>query len=470
MKEDERWCLRHGFLSYVFVTVIHVVYMKVIIIGGVAAGMSAASKIRRTQYDSEVIVYEKGETLSYGACGLPYYIGDEIKDANKMIARTKKTFENMGITIHIKHEVINVDDTNKIVEVKNLKTGEIIKDNYDKLLVASGASPVIPNWKGINCENVFTLSTLEDGKRIKEAVNKPNIKNVGIIGAGFIGVELVEAMVGLNKNVTLIEFKNQIVPHFDKEMVIPLQDELISKGVILKLSEKVVEFEGNSNVNKIITDKNSYDVDMVIVCVGVRPNTYFLKNTNVMLEKNGAVIVDKEMKTNVQDIYAAGDCATVYHRVLDTMNSYIPLGTNANKQGKLVGSILCDKKVKFNGSLGTVMIKVCDMEGAKTGLSEREAIMNNFDYKTIIVKANNHASYYPNPKPIVIKLVYDEKTKKILGAQLVGYEGAALRVDIFALAIHMGMTTEELGMVDLGYAPPFAGVWDAVHIACNAVK
>lgn len=444
--------------------------MKVIIIGGVAAGMSAASKIRRTQYDSEVIVYEKGETLSYGACGLPYYIGDEIKDSNKMIARTKKAFENMGITIHIKHEVISVDDVNKTVDVKNLETGEISKDNYDKLLVASGASPVVPNWKGIHADNVFTLSSLEDGKRIKEAVNKPNIKNVGIIGAGFIGVELVEAMIGLNKNVTLIEFKNQIVPHFDKEMVISLQEELISKGVTLKLGERVLEFEGNKTVNRIITDKNSYEVDMVIVCIGVRPNASFLKDTGVRLEKNGAVIVDKEMKTNVPDIYGAGDCATIYHKVLDTMNAHIPLGTNANKQGKLAGSILCGKKVKFNGTLGTVMIKVCDMEGAKTGLSEREAIMNNFDYKTITVKANNHASYYPNPKPILIKLVYDANTKKILGAQLVGYEGAALRVDIFALAIHTGMTTDELGMVDFGYAPPFAGVWDAVHIACNAVK
>jgi NADPH-dependent 2,4-dienoyl-CoA reductase/sulfur reductase-like enzyme len=445
--------------------------MKVVIIGGVAAGMSAASKIRRTQYDSEVVVYEKGETLSYGACGLPYYIGDEIKDPNIMIARTKKAFENMGITIHIKHEVINVDDVNKTVEVKNLETGEIITDNYDKLLVASGASPVMPNWKGINSENVFSLSSLKDGMIIKEAVNKPEIKNVGIIGAGFIGVELVEAMVNLNKNVTLIEFKNQIVPHFDKEMVMPLQEELISKGVTLKLGEKVEEFEESGNkVTKIITDKNSYEVDLVIVCIGVRPNTSFLKSTSVRLERNGAVIVDKEMKTNVTDIYSAGDCATIYHRVLDTMNAHIPLGTNANKQGKLAGSIICGKKMKFNGALGTVMIKVCGMEGAKTGLSEREAIMNNFDYKTITVKANNHATYYPNPRPIIIKLVYDAKTKKILGAQLVGYDGAAIRVDIFALAIHTGITTDELGMVDFGYAPPFAGVWDAVHIACNAVK
>lgn len=444
--------------------------MKVIIIGGVAAGMSAASKIRRTQYDSEVVVYERGDTLSYGACGLPYFIGDEIKEANKMIARTKEAFEKMGITIHIKHEVISVDDVNKTVDVKNLETGEISKDNYDKLLVASGASPVVPNWQGVHAENVFTLSSLEDGKRIKEAVNKPDIKSVGIIGAGFIGVELAEAMIELKKKPTLIEFKNQILPQFDKEMVMPLQEELISKGLNLKLSERVVEFEGNNTVNRIITDKNSYEVDMVIICIGVRPNTSFLKDTNVRLERNGAVIVDKEMKTNVPDIYGAGDCATVYNKVLDSMNSYIPLGTNANKQGKLAGSIICGKKVKFNGALGTFMIKVCDLEGAKTGLSEREAIMNNFDYKAITVKANNHASYYPNPKPIFIKLIYDVNTKKILGAQLVGYEGAALRVDIFALAIHTGMTTEELGMVDFGYAPPFAGVWDAVHIACNAVK
>ncbi|MFP4697721.1 MAG: CoA-disulfide reductase [Eubacteriales bacterium] len=444
--------------------------MKVIIVGGVAAGMSAASKIRRTKYNSNVVVYERGETLSYGACGMPYYIGDEIKDHKKMIARSKEAFEKMGITVHIKHEVIDIDENNKTVEVKDLETGTIKQDKYDKLLIATGASPFIPNWKGVDVSNVYVLSTLEDAMRIKEQVQKDDIKKVGIIGAGFIGVELVEAMLGLDKHVTLIEFKNQILPQFDKEMVIPLQNELTNKGVNLKLSEKVLGFEGNQTVNKIVTDKNSYEVDMVIISVGVRPNTSFLKNTNVRLEKNGAVIVNKEMKTNVPDIYAAGDCATVYHRVLDSMNAYIPLGTNANKQGKLVGSIICGKKMKFNGALGTSMIKVCDMEGAKTGLSEREAILNNFNYKAITVKASNHASYYPNPKPIHIKLVYDVDTKKILGAQLIGYEGAAIRVDIFALAIHTEMTTDELGMVDFGYAPPFAGVWDAVHIACNAVK
>jgi NADPH-dependent 2,4-dienoyl-CoA reductase/sulfur reductase-like enzyme len=387
-----------------------------------------------------------------------------------MIARSREAFENMGIEVHIRHEVIDVDEIKKTVTVKNLENGQVLTDTYDKLLVASGASLVMPPWPGIQLKNVCTLSTIEDGIKIKQLAQAQEIKKVAIIGAGFIGVELAEAMLNLNKQVTLIEFKNQILPLFDKEMVMPLQKELSDKGVNLRLSEKVLGFEGNEAVQKINTDVNQYEAELVVVCVGVRPNTSFLKNTSVRLERNGAMLVDKEMKTNVLDIYGAGDCATVYHRVLDTYNAYIPLGTNANKQGKIVGSILCGKKAKFDGGLGTAMIKVCSMEGAKTGLAERDAIMNNFDYKAITITANNHASYYPNPRPMQIKLIYESNHKTLLGAQMVGYEGTALRIDIFALAIHNGMTTEELGMVDFGYAPPFASVWDAVATACNAVK
>lgn len=445
--------------------------MKTIIIGGVAAGMSAASKIRRMRYDSEVVVYERGGTLSYGACGLPYYVGDEIVDENKMIIRTKPQFEKMGIDIHLFHEVISLNEVEKSVTVKDLSTGNVYADHYDNVLIASGASPIVPDWEGINHPIVKTLSTIEDGKDIKAIIKNKDVNNVVIIGAGFIGVELVEAALGLEKNVTLIEFKNQILPHLDKEIAFDLETELKKNGASVRCNERVEYLEKIDEQHVYVhTDKNQYVADLVLVCVGVRPNTGFLENTQIERAKNGAVMITPEMKTNVKDVYAAGDCATVYHQIKKHSNNYIPLGTNANKQGKLAGAIICGEKARFTQALGTSMIKVCNMEGAKTGLSEEEAILENFSYKTVTITALNHAPYYPNPQPIKIKLVIDQKTRAILGAQAVGYSGTALRINTFALAIHTKVTVDEMGLVDFGYAPPFAEVWDAMHVACNAIK
>ena len=445
--------------------------MKVIIIGGVAAGMSAASKIKRTQFDADVVVYEKGTVLSYGACGMPYLVSNVIEDPKKLIARSKEDFEKMGMTIHLQHEVVDVDANQKTVTVKDLVNNQTITDTYDKLLVATGASPIVPPIKGIDLPGIETLSTYDDGVKLKELfATRNDIKNVVIIGAGFIGVEMAEAMLEMDKNVTMVEFKNQILPNFDKDIVYPLQEELISKGVHLKLSEKVTEFKGNGKVEQVCTDTNCYQADIVILSVGIRPNTGFLKNTDVEMLRNGAVLVNKKMESSVADIYSAGDCASIYHRVKDSFDNYIPLGTNANKQGRVVGEVICGMNSKFDGAMGTSMVKVADMEAAKAGLSEREAIEGGFEYKAVTIKSRNHAGYYPNPQRIIIKLVYDPKTYKILGAQIVGYKDAALRINVFALAIHAGVPTYELGMVDFGYAPPFAGVWDAIHIAANQAK
>lgn len=444
--------------------------MKVIVIGGVAAGMSAASKIRRNHYAAEVTVYEKGYDVSYGACGLPYYVGDDIKDPNKMIARHKEGFEKMGITVFTGHEVMAVDENNKTVEVKDLASGQLIVDTYDELIVATGAAPVKPPWPGIDLDYVESLSSLEDGKRIKKIIREKDIKSVVIIGAGFIGVELAEAALNQNKTVHLVEFKNQILPHLDKELVYPLEEELERHGVHVKTGEKVTELLGTGRVAQVVTNKNCFDADLVVIAVGVRPSTSFLEGTSVKRLANGAIIVDKEMRSSSRHIYAAGDCATVYNRVKDDLQAYIPLGTNANKQGRMLGDVISGVSTRFAGVLGTSMIKVCNMEAAKTGLSEIEAIQGNYDYIKSQVKVANHASYYPNPLDMTIKLIADKKTRKLLGAQIVGYADAAIRIDIFALAIHTGITVDELAWVDFGYAPPFAGVWDAVHIAANAVK
>jgi NADPH-dependent 2,4-dienoyl-CoA reductase/sulfur reductase-like enzyme len=444
--------------------------MKYVIIGGVAAGMSAASKIRRSQFDAEVIVYEMGNTLSYGACGMPYFISDVIEDENKLIARTKEEFESMGIICKMRHQVLKVIPQEKTIHIKNLETNEMIKDQYDKLLIATGANSIVFPWPNKELEHIVTLKTLNDAVYIKEIVSKPEIKNVIIIGAGFIGVEMVEAMIELKKQVTLIELQNQILPLFDKEITQSLEQELKDKGADLRLGEKVIRFEGQKKVEAIITDKNYYKADIVLVAVGVKPNVDFIEGSGIHQIKNGAIIVDEEMKTNVKDIYAAGDVATVTHLVHNSNHFHIPLGTNANKQGRIAGENMIGVKSRFPGALGTTVIKVCDLEAAKTGISEKEAIFHQYDFKTAIVKANNHASYYPDPEPMVIKVIYNPKSLLLYGAQIVGKKEAAIRINMFALAIHNKMTTDELGLVDFAYAPPFAGVWDAVHIAANQAK
>ena len=251
--------------------------MKYVIIGGVAAGMSAASKIRRSQFDAEVIVYEMGNTLSYGACGMPYFISDVIEDENKLIARTKEEFESMGIICKMRHQVLKVIPQEKTIHIKNLETNEMIKDQYDKLLIATGANSIVFPWPNKELEHIVTLKTLNDAVYIKEIVSKPEIKNVIIIGAGFIGVEMVEAMIELKKQVTLIELQNQILPLFDKEITQSLEQELKDKGADLRLGEKVIRFEGQKKVEAIITDKNYYKADIVLVAVGVKPNVDFIE-------------------------------------------------------------------------------------------------------------------------------------------------------------------------------------------------
>ena len=444
--------------------------MKVVVIGGVAAGMSAASKIRRSAPEAEVIVYEKGKDLSYGACGMPYYIGDEIKELKKLVIRTKDKFEESGIIVRDLHEVLEVSPKEKTLTIKNLTTDEIFTDTYDKLVVATGASPVRPSWPGTELEEVYVLSTLVDGQRLKEKVMNKAVNNVVIVGAGFIGIELAETIRGLGKNVTVIEFQNQILTHIDEELASQLEEEMKRNGVAVKTSEGVEAILGQDHVTGVRTSKTDYPADMVVLAIGVRPNTNMFPEGSIDKLGNGAIVVNKKMESSVPDIYAAGDCASVYHLIKDDYRQYIPLATNANKQGKLIGSIISGEEGEFLGALGSSMIKVFDMEAGKSGLSEKEAIAMGIDYMTKTVKSYNHAHYYPGAKPMTVKIVVDKSSHVLVGAQIIGYEGAALRANIAAVAIHAGMTTENLGMMDFGYAPPFSPTWDGLQIACNLVK
>lgn len=444
--------------------------MRIVIIGGVAAGMSAAAKAKRMAKNSEVIVYEKGSIVSFGACGLPYYVGDFFDNPQGMIARTPEQFRESGVEVNINHEVLKVDTEKKIVIVKNLETDEIFESSYDKLMVATGANAVLPPVEGIKTlKNIFTLKSIDDGIDLKKAMMKEENKEVLVIGAGYIGIEVIEAAKQLGKNVRVIQRGKRVMgASFDREITDLMEEEIRSHGVDLHLEEVVKKIEGNSMVEKVITDKGEYNADIVVIATGVRPATGFLEGTGIEMDR-GAIIIDEEGKTSVDSIYSAGDCAMVYHKVRKK-NVYIPLATTANKIGRVVGENLAGAKNKFSGTLGSACIKVMDLEAGRTGITETDAKLDGINYKTILVKDKNQTNYYPGQENIFVKLIYDAETKVILGGQIIGKNGAVLRVDVIAMAVATKMKTSELGMMDFCYAPPFARTWDVLNVSGNVAK
>lgn len=444
--------------------------MKVIIIGGIAAGMSAAAKFKRLSPNDDVVVYEKGDIVSFGACGLPYYVGGFFDDSNEMIARTTEAFREAGVEIHTKHEVTNVDFSNKKVTVKNLNTNEVLEESYDKLMIASGARAIIPPIKNIDLENVVTLKSMDDGNKLRELMSKEENKKIAIIGAGFIGLEAAEAAKHRGKEVTVIQLQDRVLQEvFDKDITDLLEEELRENGVNLLLSETVTELIGDGKVSKVKTNKREIEADIVILATGVKPNTDFLNCDEIKMIRNGAIVVDKYGRTSVEDVYAAGDCATINSLITDR-EIYVPLATGANKLGRIVGENLAGQNNSFQGSMASSCIKVMDMEAARTGLSEKEVLNLGFNYKTKFITDMNQTSYYPGRERIYVKLIYDAHTRVILGGQVAGYKDAVQRCNVLAACIYAKMTTEQLGMLDLCYAPPFSRTWDVLNVAGNVSK
>lgn len=444
--------------------------MKVIIIGGIAAGMSAAAKLKRMSPNDEVIVYEKGDIVSFGACGLPYYAGGFFDDSNEMIARTAEEFRKTGINLFTNHEVLEVDFDNKKLRVKDLIQNMIIEEIYDKLMIASGASSIIPPIKGIDSENVLTLKSMDDGNKLRVLMENENLKRVTVIGAGFIGVEAVEAAKKRGKEVTVVQLQDRILAEvFDEEITNLLEEEIRKHDVNLLLDETVMEITTAGKATNIKTNKREFETDIVIVATGFRPNTAFVKNEKLEMLKNGAIVVDKYGRTSIEDVYAAGDCATI-NSVITNKPVYVPLATGANKLGRIVGENLAGANNEFQGSLASSCIKVMDMEAARTGLSEKEVKALGFDYKTKFITDMNHTSYYPGQTKIYVKLIYDAHTKVIYGGQVAGYKDAVQRCNVIATCIFAKMTTAQLGMLDLSYAPPFSRTWDVLNVAGNVSK
>jgi len=445
--------------------------MKIIIIGAEAAGASAAAKARRLAPEAEIIVYEKSDIVSFGACGLPYFIGDNFSDPNFMISRTVKQFDTSGITIKIKHEAVAIDPQSQTVIVRNLETDETSKEQYDRLLIATGAAAITPPIRNLPLKNVFTLKSMADGLALKQAVQLDANKEVVIIGAGFIGLEVAEAMVKIGKKVRIIQLDERVLPDvFDKEITDIFEQELAAAGIAVHVAESVTAMQGSTQVTGVVTNKGKeYPADLVVLAAGVRPNTAFLQNTGIAMSKNGAIIIDEHGQTNIENIYAAGDCALVRH-LISNENVYIPLATTANKVGKIVGENMAGKGSRFPGTLGTAAIRVMELEAGRTGLTEREAAKLGYPYKTVFIRDKNHSNYLPGQSDIFVKLIYDQENKRLLGGQVAGKYGSALRANVLATAIWNGMTVTELGMLDLFYAPPFSRPWDALNIAANAAK
>lgn len=441
--------------------------MKIIIIGAQAAGASAAAKAKRRNPNATICIYEKSDIVSFGACGLPYFIGNHFGDENEMISRTPEQFAKDGIEIKTLHEVIAIDPNLKKVTVKDIKNNNCFEDDYDKLLIAVGAVPIIPPLENRQLENIFTLRNMYDGLAIKKALNQNT--NIVVIGAGYIGLEITESLIKLNKNVKLIQLDDRVLTDaFDPELT-EIIEENLKQHCDLHLQEQVQGFEGEQKVTHVITNKAKYPADIVIIATGVKPNSEVYKHLNIETLSNGAIVVDNYGQTNIADIYAAGDCVALHHRVSQSM-TYIPLATGANKLGKIVGDNLAGGNNQFPGTLGTSALRVFDIEAGRTGLTEQQAIKAGIPYKTVVVKDKNHSNYVEGQTSVTAKLIYHAETRILLGGQIAGGSGAVLRTNSLATAIWANMKIDELAMMDFLYAPPFSRPWDILNIAGGIAK
>ena len=438
--------------------------MRHVIIGGNAAGMSVAAKLKRSAPDDTVVVYEKSKIVSFGSCGLPYYVGGYFNDHTRMFSRSPEAFIKGGIDLRLDHEVVGVDTERKELTVLDAKKDTFI-DSYDTLVVATGATAIIPPLEGIELSNTFTLRTLQDGDAIRRAIDATGPHAV-VVGGGFIGLEIVEALKKQGKEVRLVELEDRLLkPAVGKEVSDLILQELLEQEVQVSLGERVIRFEGNHVVKTVVTDKGSYPADMVVLSIGIRPQTGFLKDAGIGMLRNGAIIVDETGKSSIEDVYAVGDCAAVRQ-----MNSekvlYSPLATSANKLGRVVGEILGGGARSYPGSLNSACVKVFELEVARTGTTDVDSDSTD----AVVIKDKNQTSYYPGQEDILLKLVFDKGSKRILGAEIAGKNGAALRIDAIAMAIQLRGTVEDLAMADFCYAPPFARTWDVMNIAGNVAS
>lgn len=438
--------------------------MKVVIVGGVAGGASAAARIRRLDEFAEIVVFERTDFISYANCGLPYYIGGVIEDEEALFLQTPQRFwERFNIKVRVRHEVIAIDPTQKTVTVYSSDTKTTYEERYDKLLLSPGAKPAIPAIPGIENNKIFTLRTVEDTLAIKAFLDRHSCRNITIIGGGFIGLEMAENLVKKQRNVTIIEASDHLLGPLDSDMASIVHSVVRNHNIHLMLQSKVIGFEQIGKDLFIQTaDQQTIQADMVLLAIGVIPDTKLAQTANLELGIKGSIVVDEQMRTSVTDIYAVGDAVEIKHAI-SGQKTLIQLAGPANKQGRIAADNICGIASKYPGAQGTSVLKFFDWTIASTGMNERQAKEAKSNYDRIVLSPLSHAGYYPGATTMTIKVLYDRSTLHILGAQIIGKDGVDKRIDVLATAMKAGLKGPELAELDLAYAPPYASAKDPIH-------
>lgn len=440
--------------------------MRVIIIGGVAGGATAAARIRRLDEKAEIIIFEKSGYISYANCGLPYYIGGVIEDKEELTLQTPESFwERFNIDVRVQNEALEINPENKTVTVKNLKTGEVYTESYDKLLISTGAKPTRPQMQGIDLDNVFTLRTVEDTYNIKNFVDECKPKSAVVVGGGFIGLEVAENLNEMGVDVTILQRPAHLLNTLDYDMATLVHSRFRKNGVKLKFGVSVQGFEkAERGVDVLIKGEEPINADMVLLAIGVTPDSTLAKNAGLDLGIKDSIVVNDRMETSARNIYAVGDAVQVKHSITGD-NAVISLAGPANKQGRIAADNICGGDSRYKGSMGSSVIKIFDMTVASTGLTEKLAKASEIDYDKIVLSPMSHAGYYPGGKVMTMKVVFEKSTQRIIGAQIVGFDGVDKRIDVLATAMNFGATASDLKDLDLAYAPPYSSAKDPVNMA-----
>nr|WP_318686799.1 CoA-disulfide reductase [uncultured Acetatifactor sp.] len=440
--------------------------MKVIIVGGVAGGATAAARIRRLDENAQITVFERSGHVSYANCGLPYYIGDVITDSAELTLQTPESFlKRFRINMKVHHEVTDIHSQNKTVTVRNLVTGEIFTESYDKLLLSPGAKPTKPPFPGIESDKLFSLRTVEDTLQIKEFVQKNQPASVVLAGGGFIGLELAENLRSLGLEVTIVQGLDRLLTPLDYDMASFIHAQVRQKGIRLLLNSFVEGFEEHEGrIRVLVNGHEPLNADMAVLAIGVTPDTQLAKSAGLELGVRGSIAVNDRMETSIPDIYAVGDAVEIRHFITNR-KSLISLAGPANKQGRIAADNICGMNSQYRGSLGTSVIKIFDLTAASAGINEETAREAGLDYDKVFLSPANHASYYPGGRIMTMKIIFEKNSYKLLGAQIVGYEGTDKRIDVLATAMYSGLTALDLKDLDLAYAPPFSSAKDPVNMA-----
>lgn len=440
--------------------------MKVVIVGGVAGGATAAARLRRLDETAEIVVFERSGFVSYANCGLPYYIGGVIEDQEELTLQTPESFyERFRVQMKVHHEVTAIDRSAKTVTVRNLATGEVFQESYDKLLLAPGARPTQPALPGVGLDRLFTLRTVEDTLRIRRFVDTQHPKSVVLAGGGFIGLELAENLRERGLDVTIVQRPKQLMTPFDADMAALIHREVRAHGVRLALGHTVEGFaESEGGVQVLLKDEQPLQADMVILAIGVTPDSRLAAEAGLELGLKGSILVNDRMQTSDPDIYAVGDAVQVNHFVTG-QPALIALAGPANKQGRIAADNMAGGDSRYKGSQGSSVLKIFDLTAAATGLNEAAARRAGLDVEAVVLSPMNHAGYYPGGRVMTMKVLFERRTGKLLGAQIVGSDGVDKRIDVLATAIRAGMTAADLTELDLAYAPPYSSAKDPVNMA-----